>query len=44
MKEVTFCNICEFGYLEVRNPFGADIYACSKTVSCDDFKRKEAEE
>ena len=37
-----FCNICEFGYLRVRNPFGTDIYACSKTVSCEDFKRKES--
>ncbi len=36
-----FCNICEFGYLTVRNPFGTDTYACSKTVSCEDFKRKE---
>lgn len=38
-----FCDICEFGYLRVRNPFGTDIYACSKAVSCEDFKRKESE-
>ena len=36
-----FCSICEFGYLRTRNPLGADFYACSKTVSCEDFKRKE---
>jgi hypothetical protein len=36
-----FCSICEFGYLRTRNPFGADFYACSKTVSCESFKRKE---
>lgn len=36
-----FCGICEFGYLTVRNPFGTDTYACSKTVSCEGFKRKE---
>lgn len=39
-----FCNICEFGYLRVRNSFGTDIYACSKRVPCEDFKRKEVEE
>lgn len=39
-----FCSICEFGYLRTRNPFGADFYACSKTVPCEDFKRKEVEE
>lgn len=38
-----FCNICKFGYLRTRNPFGTDTYACSKTVSCEDFKRKESE-
>ncbi len=37
-----FCNICEFGYLKVRNPIGTDIYACSKTVPCEDFKKKES--
>lgn len=36
-----FCSICEFGYLRTRNPLGADFYACSKTVPCEDFKRKE---
>lgn len=36
-----FCSICEFGYLRTRNPFGTDFYACSKTVPCEDFKRKE---
>lgn len=36
-----FCSICKFGYLRTRNPFGADFYACSKAVSCEDFKRKE---
>lgn len=36
-----FCSICEFGYLRMRNPFGADSYACSKTVPCEDFRRKE---
>lgn len=39
-----FCNICEFGYLRARNLIGTDIYACSKTVPCEDFKRKEVEE
>lgn len=39
----SFCSICEFGYLRTRNPFGSDFYACSKTVSCEDFKRKESE-
>lgn len=39
-----FCNICEFGYLRVRNPIGTDIYACSKTVPCEDFERKEVAE
>lgn len=38
-----FCSICKFGYLRTRNSFGADFYACSKTVSCEDFKRKESE-
>lgn len=38
-----FCSICEFGYLRARNPFGSDFYACSKTISCEDFKRKESE-
>lgn len=42
-EESHFCNICEFGYLRVRNPLGTDIYACSKTVPCEDFKRKESE-
>lgn len=36
-----FCSICKFGYLRTRNPFGADFYACSKAVLCEDFKRKE---
>lgn len=36
-----FCSICEFGYLRTRNPFGTDIYACNKTVPCEDFNRKE---
>lgn len=36
-----FCSICEFGYLRTRNLFGSDFYACSKKVSCEDFKRKE---
>ena len=36
-----FCSICKFGYLRTRNPFGADFYACSKAVPCEDFKRKE---
>lgn len=36
-----FCSICEFGYLRTRNPFGADFYACSKMVSCENFKKKE---
>lgn len=35
-----FCSICEFGYLRTRNPFGLDSYACSKAVSCEDFKIK----
>ena len=39
-----FCNVCEFGYLRTRNPFGADFYACSKTVPCEDFERKEVGE
>lgn len=38
-----FCSICEFSYLTVRNPLGIDTYACSKAVSCEDFKRKESE-
>lgn len=38
-----FCSICEFGYLRARKPFGSDFYACGKTVSCEDFKRKESE-
>lgn len=38
-----FCSICEFDYLRTRNPFGADFYACSKAVSCENFKRKESE-
>lgn len=38
-----FCGICKFGYLRARNPFGSDFYACSKTISCEDFKRKESE-
>ena len=36
-----FCSICKFGYLRTRNPSGADFYACSKTVSCEDFNRKK---
>lgn len=36
-----FCSICEFGYLKVRSLLGTDIYACGKTVPCEDFKRKE---
>ena len=36
-----FCSICKFSYLRARNQFGADFYACSKAVSCEDFKRKE---
>lgn len=36
-----FCSVCEFGYLRTRNSFGADFYACSKIVLCEDFKRKE---
>lgn len=39
-----FCNICKFGYLRVRNSIGTDIYACSKTVPCEDFERKEVGE
>ena len=38
-----YCSICEFGYLRARNPFtGSESYACSKAVSCEDFKRKES--
>ena len=37
----SFCSICKFGYIRMKNPLGPDVYNCSKAVCCEDFERKQ---